>query len=294
MTEQKPETDVSSGKGRVERLIDAIGAEYQAHLIDLWNTSTVFDIQDGAVQKMISREAPFGVIGIKILMRHPGETERLFEHQWNFSIGLTGCEFKLLDVDYQNDVWIGDVNTAEFAGHEHIAYKSVEQMIAFHGDDFGVGKVFIEKIGALCPSLLEKPPLFFRLPRRAPPAYRFTAASPAIRKEVGLSPDDRMVLIEAMIKEHGIAPYTILLSCQSDDNFWLADLPETLVDHYQHGLIDPSLGEHHSNLEVGVSITAEALRNRVRQKSTSTERDNGVFFSMSGSGSASGYLNGLN
>ncbi|WP_269584190.1 hypothetical protein [Roseibium sp. Sym1] len=294
MTKQRPETDVSPSKGRVERLIDAIGAEFQAHLIDLWNTSTVFDIQDGAVEKMISREAPFGVIGIKILMRNPGDVNRLFEHQWNFSIGITGCEFKLLDVDYQNDVWIGDVNSAEFAGHEHIAYKSVEHMIAFHGDDFGIGKVFIEKIGALCPSLLEKPTLFFRLPRRAPPAYRYTAAPQAIRKEVGLSLDDGMVLIEAIIKEHGIAPYTILLSCRSDENFWLVDLPKALVDRYQHGLIDPSLGEHHSNLEVGVSITAEALRNRVRQKPNSAERDNGVFFSMSGSGSASGYWNGLN
>ncbi|WP_422038408.1 hypothetical protein [Roseibium sp.] len=166
-------------------------------------------------------------------------------------------------------------------------------MIAFHGDDFGVGKVFIEKIGALCPSLLEKPPLFFRLPRRAPPAYRYIPAPRAIREELGLSSDDRVVLIETMIKEHGIDPYEILLSFHSDENFWLVDLPESLVDRYQHGLIDPSLGEHHSNLEVGVSITAEALRNRVRQTSNSTERENGVFFSMSGSGSASGYLNGL-
>lgn len=285
---------MSPSKGRVERLIDAIGAEFQSHLIELWNTSTVFDIQDGAVQKMISREAPFGVIGIKILMRTPGDVNRLLEHQWNFSIGITGCEYKLLDVDYQIDVWTGDASSAEFAGHEHIAYKSVEHMIAFHGDDFGVGKVFIEKIGALCPSLLEKPPLFFRLPRRAPPAYRYNAAPRAIREAVGLSPDDGTVLIEAMIKEHGIEPYKILLSFQSDENFWLADLPEALVDHYQHGLIDPSLGEHHSNLEVGVSITAEALKNRVRETSNSAERDDRVFFSMSGSGSASGYLSGLN
>lgn len=291
---QRPETDVSPSKGRVERLIDTIGAEFQSHLIDLWNTSTVFDIQDGAVQKMISREAPFGVIGIKTLMRNPGDVDRLFEHQWNFSIGITGCEFKLLDVDYQNDVWIGDAKSAEFAGHEQIAYKSVEHMMAFQGDGFGVGKVFIEKIGALCPSLLEKPPLFFRLPRRAPPAYRYTEASQAVREEVGLSPDDRMVLIEAMIKEHGIDPYKILLSYHSDENFWLVDLPEALVDDYQHGLIDPSLGEHHSNLEVGVSITAEALRNRFREKTNNAERGNDVFFSMSGSGSASGYLNGLN
>ncbi|ERP96536.1 hypothetical protein Q669_28200 [Labrenzia sp. C1B10] len=258
------------------------------------NTSTVFDIQDGAVQKMISREAPFGVIGIKILVRNPGDVNRLFEHQWNFSIGITGCEFTLLDVDYQNDVLVGDANSAEFVGHEHIAYKSVEHMIAFHGDEFGIGKVFIEKIGTFCPSLLEKPPLFFRMPRRAAPAYRYTEAPQAIREEVGLSLDGGMLLIEAMIKEHGIAPYTILLSFHSDENFWLVDLPETLVDRYQHGLIDPSLGEHHSNLEVGVSITAEALRNRVRQKPNSAERDNGVFFSMSGSGSASGYLSGLN
>jgi len=285
---------VSPSKGRVERLIDTIASEFQSHLIDLWNTSTVFDIQDGTVQKMISSEAPFGVIGIKILMRNPGDADRLFEHQWNFSIGITGCEFTLLDVDYQNDVWIGDANSAAFAGHEHIAYKSVEHMIAFHGDDFGVGKVFIEKIGALCPSLLEKPPLFFRLPRRAPPAYRFTAAPQAIREEIGLSSDDREVLIETMIKEHGIDQYMILLSFHSDENFWLVDLPEALVDRYQHGLIDPSLGEHHSNLEVGVSITAEALRNRIRQKSNSAERDNDVLFSMSGSGSASGYLNRLN
>ncbi|MFN3254037.1 hypothetical protein [Roseibium album] len=285
---------MSPSKGRVERLIDTIASEFQSHLIDLWNTSTVLDIQDGAVQKMISSEAPFGVIGIKILMRNPGDADRLFEHQWNFSIGITGCEFTLLDVDYQNDVWIGDANSAAFAGHEHIAYKSVEHMIAFHGDDFGVGKVFIEKIGALCPSLLEKPPLFFRLPRRAPPAYRFTAAPQAIREEIGLSSDDRVVLIETMIKEHGTDPYKILLSFHSDENFWLVDLPEALVDRYQHGLIDPSLGEHHSNLEVGVSITAEALRNRTRQKSNSAERDNDVFFSMSGSGSASGYLNRLN
>ncbi|WP_282047280.1 hypothetical protein [Roseibium album] len=285
---------MSPSKGRVERLIDTIASEFQSHLIDLWNTSTVLDIQDGAVQKMISSEAPFGVIGIKILMRNPGDADRLFEHQWNFSIGITGCEFTLLDVDYQNDVWIGDANSAAFAGHEHIAYKSVEHMIAFHGDDFGVGKVFIEKIGALCPSLLEKPPLFFRLPRRAPPAYRFTAAPQAIREEIGLSSDDRVVLIETMIKEHGIDPYKILLSFHSDENFWLVDLPEALVDRYQHGLIDPSLGEHHSNLEVGVSITAEALRNRTRQKSNSAERDNDVLFSMSGSGSASGYLNRLN
>ncbi|MEO0978513.1 MAG: hypothetical protein AAFY24_14700 [Pseudomonadota bacterium] len=294
MTKQRPETAVSPSKGRIERLIDAIGAEFQSHLIDLWNTSTVFDIQDGAVQKMISREAPFGVIGIKILMCNPGDKTRLFEHQWNFSIGITGCEFTLLDVDYQNDVWIGDANSAEFAGHEHIAYKSVEHMVAFHGDDFGVGKVFIEKIGALCPSLLEKPPLFFRLPRRAPPAYRYTPAPKTVREDLGLSPDNGMVLIEAMIKEHGIAPYTILLSFHSDENFWLVDLPEALIDRYQHGLIDPSLGEHHSNLEVGVTLTAEALRKRVRQKPNSVERDNGVFFSMSGSGSASGYLNGLN
>lgn len=285
---------MSPSKGRVERLIDRIGVEFQSHLIDLRNTSTVFDIQDGAVQKMISREAPFGVIGIKILVRNPGDVNRLFEHQWNFSIGITGCEFTLLDVDYQNDVLVGDANSAEFVGHEHIAYKSVEHMIAFHGDEFGIGKVFIEKIGTFCPSLLEKPPLFFRMPRRAPPAYRYTEAPQAIREEVGLSLDGGMLLIEAMIKEHGIAPYTILLSFHSDENFWLVDLPETLVDRYQHGLIDPSLGEHHSNLEVGVSITAEALRNRVRQKPNSAERDNGVFFSMSGSGSASGYLNGLN
>ncbi len=285
---------MSPSKGRVERLIDRIGAEFQSHLIDLRNTSTVFDIQDGAVQKMISREAPFGVIGIKILVRNPGDVNRLFEHQWNFSIGITGCEFTLLDVDYQNDVLVGDANSAEFVGHEHIAYKSVEHMIASHGDEFGIAKVFIEKIGTFCPSLLEKPPLFFRMPRRAPPAYRYTEAPQAIREEVGLSPDGGMLLIEAMIKEHGIAPYTILLSFHSDENFWLVDLPETLVDRYQHGLIDPSLGEHHSNLEVGVSITAEALRNRVRQKPNSAERDNGVFFSMSGSGSASGYLNGLN
>jgi hypothetical protein len=285
---------VSPSKGRVERLIDRIGAEFQSHLIDLRNTSTVFDIQDGAVQKMISREAPFGVIGIKILVRNPGDVNRLFEHQWNFSIGITGCEFTLLDVDYQNDVLVGDANSAEFVGHEHIAYKSVEHMIAFHGDEFGIGKVFIEKIGTFCPSLLEKPPLFFRMPRRAAPAYRYTEAPQAIREEVGLSLDGGMLLIEAMIKEHGIAPYTILLSFHSDENFWLVDLPETLVDRYQHGLIDPSLGEHHSNLEVGVSITAEALRNRVRQKPNSAERDNGVFFSMSGSGSASGYLSGLN
>ncbi|GAB2207449.1 hypothetical protein ROS1_42660 [Roseibium sp. ROS1] len=285
---------MSPSKGRVERLIDRIGAEFQSHLIDLRNTSTVFDIQDGAVQKMISREAPFGVIGIKILVRNPGDVNRLFEHQWNFSIGITGCEFTLLDVDYQNDVLVGDANSAEFVGHEHIAYKSVEHMIAFHGDEFGIGKVFIEKIGAFCPSLLEKPPLFFRMPRRAPPAYRYTEAPQAIREEVGLSLDGGMLLIEAMIKEHGIAPYTILLSFHSDENFWLVDLPEALVDRYQHGLIDPSLGEHHSNLEVGVSITAEALRNRGRQKPNSAERENGVFFSMSGSGSASGYLSGLN
>jgi hypothetical protein len=285
---------VSPSKGRVERLIDRIGAEFQSHLIDLRNTSTVFDIQDGAVQKMISREAPFGVIGIKILVRNPGDVNRLFERQWNFSIGITGCEFTLLDVDYQNDVLVGDANSAEFVGHEHIAYKSVEHMIAFHGDEFGIGKVFIEKIGTFCPSLLEKPPLFFRMPRRAAPAYRYTEAPQAIREEVGLSLDGGMLLIEAMIKEHGIAPYTILLSFHSDENFWLVDLPETLVDRYQHGLIDPSLGEHHSNLEVGVSITAEALRNRVRQKPNSAERDNGVFFSMSGSRSASGYLSGLN
>ena len=285
---------MSPSKGRVERLIDRIGAEFQSHLIDLRNTSTVFDIQDGAVQKMISREAPFGVIGIKILVRNPGDVNRLFEHQWNFSIGITGCEFTLLDVDYQNDVLVGDANSAEFVGHEHIAYKSVEHMIAFHGDEFGIGKVFIEKIGTFCPSLLEKPPLFFRMPRRAAPAYRYTEAPQAIREEVGLSLDGGMLLIEAMIKEHGIAPYTILLSFHSDENFWLVDLPETLVDRYQHGLIDPSLGEHHLNLEVGVSITAEALRNRVRQKPNSAERDNGVFFSMSGSGSASGYLSGLN
>ena len=285
---------MSPSKGRVERLIDRIGAEFQSHLIDLRNTSTVFDIQDGAVQKMISREAPFGVIGIKILVRNPGDVNRLFEHQWNFSIGITGCEFTLLDVDYQNDVLVGDANSAEFVGHEHIAYKSVEHMIAFHGDEFGIGKVFIEKIGTFCPSLLEKPPLFFRMPRRAAPAYRYTEAPQAIREEVGLSLDGGMLLIEAMIKEHGIAPYTILLSFHSDENFWLVDLPETLVDRYQHGLIDPSLGEHHSNLEVGVSITAEALKNRVRQKPNSAERDNGVYFSMSGSGSASGYLSGLN
>lgn len=285
---------MSPSKGRVERLIDRIGAEFQSHLIDLRNTSTVFDIQDGAVQKMISREAPFGVIGIKILVRNPGDVNRLFEHQWNFSIGITGCEFTLLDVDYQNDVLVGDANSAEFVGHEHIAYKSVEHMIAFHGDEFGIGKVFIEKIGTFCPSLLEKPPLFFRMPRRAPPAYRYTEAPQAIREEVGLSLDGGMLLIEAMIKEHGIAPYTILLSFHSDENFWLVDLPETLVDRYQHGLIDPSFGEHHSNLEVGVSITAEALKNRVRQKPNSAERDNGVYFSMSGSGSASGYLSGLN
>ena len=243
---------------------------------------------------MISREAPFGVIGIKVLVRNPGDVNRLFEHQWNFSIGITGCEFTLLDVDYQNDVLVGDANSAEFVGHEHIAYKSVEHMIAFHGDEFGIGKVFIEKIGTFCPSLLEKPPLFFRMPRRAAPAYRYTEAPQAIREEVGLSLDGGMLLIEAMIKEHGIAPYTILLSFHSDENFWLVDLPETLVDRYQHGLIDPSLGEHHSNLEVGVSITAEALKNRVRQKPNSAERDNGVYFSMSGSGSASGYLSGLN
>lgn len=285
---------MSPSKGRVERLIDRIGAEFQSHLIDLRNTSTVFDIQDGAVQKMISREAPFGVIGIKVLVRNPGDVNCLFEHQWNFSIGITGCEFTLLDVDYQNDVLVGDANSAEFVGHEHIAYKSVEHMIAFHGDEFGIGKVFIEKIGTFCPSLLEKPPLFFRMPRRAPPAYRYTEAPQAIREEVGLSLDGGMLLIEAMIKEHGIAPYTILLSFHSDENFWLVDLPETLVDRYQHGLIDPSLGEHHSNLEVGVSITAEALKNRVRQKPNSAERDNGVYFSMSGSGSASGYLSGLN
>lgn len=285
---------MSPSKGRVERLIDRIGAEFQSHLIDLRNTSTVFDIQDGAVQKMISREAPFGVIGIKVLVRNPGDVNRLFEHQWNFSIGITGCEFTLLDVDYQNDVLVGDANSAEFVGHEHIAYKSVEHMIAFHGDEFGIGKVFIEKIGTFCPSLLEKPPLFFRMPRRAPPAYRYTEAPQAIREEVGLSLDGGMLLIEAMIKEHGIAPYTILLSFHSDENFWLVDLPETLVDRYQHGLIDPSFGEHHSNLEVGVSITAEALKNRVRQKPNSAERDNGVYFSMSGSGSASGYLSGLN
>lgn len=285
---------MSPSKGRVERLIDTIASEFQSHLIDLWNTSTTFDIQDGAVQKMISSEAPFGVVGIKILMSNPGDENRLFEHQWSFSIGITGCEFTLLDVDYQNDVWIGDGNSAEFAGHEHIAYKSVEHMVAFHGDDFGVGTVFIEKIGALCPSLLEKPPLFFRLPRRAPPAYRYTVAPKTICDELGLSRDNGTVLLEAMIKEHGIDPYTILLSFHSDENFWLVDLPEALIDRYQHGLIDPNLGEHHSNLEVGASIAAEALRNKYRPKPNSAKRDNGVFFSMSGSGSASGYLNGLN
>ncbi len=55
---------------------------------------------------MISREAPFGVIGIKILVRNPGDVNRLFEHQWNFSIGITGCEFTLLDVDYQTTFWL--------------------------------------------------------------------------------------------------------------------------------------------------------------------------------------------
>ncbi|WP_156510498.1 hypothetical protein [Labrenzia sp. OB1] len=284
---------MSASKGRVERLIDTIASEFQSHLIDLWNTSTSFDTRDGAVEKMISREAPFGVVGIKILMSNPGDENRLFEHQWNFSIGITGCEFTLLDVDYQNDVWIGDGNSAEFAGHEHIAYKSVEHMVALHGDDFGVGNVFIEKVGALCPSLLEKPPLFFRLPRKAPPAYRYTVASETIRDELGLSRDDGTVLLEAMIKEHGIEPYTILLSFHSDENFWLVDLPEALVDRYQHGLIDPNLGEHHSNLEVGASIAAEALRIKYRQKPKSAESDNGVFFSMSGTGSASDYWNGL-
>lgn len=282
---------MSPSKGRVERLIDAIASEFQSHLIDLWNTSTAFDIKDGAVQKMISREAPFGVVGVKILMSNPGEDDRLFEHQWNFSIGVTGCEFKLLDVDYQNDVWIGAGRSGEFAGHEHIAYKSVEQMIAFHGDDYGVGNIFIERIGALCPSLLEKPPLFFRLPRKAPPAYRYTVAPAAIRDELGLAKNDGTVLLEVKIKEHGIDPYTLLLSFHSDENFWLVDLPEALVDRYQHGLIDPNLSEHHSNLEVGASITAEAVRNRYRQKPNDAERDNGVYFSMSGSGSASGYMN---
>jgi hypothetical protein len=46
-----------------------------------------------------------------------------------------------------------------------------------------------------------------------------------------------------MIKEHRIDPYTILLSFQSDTNFWLVDLPDTLADRYQHGLIGDKTSE---------------------------------------------------
>ncbi len=42
---------MSPSKGRVERLIDRIGAEFQSHLIDLRNTSTVFDIQDAPFKR---------------------------------------------------------------------------------------------------------------------------------------------------------------------------------------------------------------------------------------------------
>jgi hypothetical protein len=182
---QRLEKNVSPSKGRIERLIDAIATEFQSHLIDLRNTSTSLEIRDGAVEKMISRQAPFGVIGLKILVSAPGDAGRYIEHAWNFSIGITGCVYTLLDVDYQNDVWIGDETSACFAGHEHVAYKTAEQMMAFHGDEFGIGQLFVERVGALCPSLLEKPPLFFRLPRRAPPAYRYTLAPDSRPRSLG-------------------------------------------------------------------------------------------------------------
>ena len=287
---------MSPSKGRVERLIDAIAAEFQSHLIDLRNASTTLEIKDGAVQKMISRQAPFGVIGLKVLVSDPTDKAKYIEHAWNFSIGVTGCVFTLLDVDYQNDVWIGDETSAGFAGHEHVAYKTVEQMMAFHGDEFGIGQLFIERVGAMCPSLLEKPPLFFRLPRRAPPAYRYTIAPDRVRDALGLSANDPTILLDVMIKEHGIDPYTILLSFQSDTNFWLVDLPETLADQYQHGLMSQDLGEHHGNLEVGATITADTSQKTYRfaPQDPPAERQHSSPFSMSGTISASGYMGRLN
>ncbi|EEE45858.2 hypothetical protein [Roseibium alexandrii] len=283
---------MSPSKGRIARLIDAIATEFQSHLIDLRNTSTSLEIRDGAVEKMISRQAPFGVIGLKILVSDPGDAGRYIEHAWNFSIGITGCVYTLLDVDYQNDVWIGDETSAGFAGHEHVAYKTAEQMMAFHGDEFGIGQLFTERVGALCPSLLEKPPLFFRLPRRAPPAYRYTLAPDHVRAALGLSTADPTILLEIMIKEHGIDPYTILLSFQSDTNFWLVDLPDTLADRYQHGLMGEDLGEHHANLEVGATITADTSRKTYRFASGSTaeETRDRSSYSMSGTVSARGYM----
>lgn len=287
---------MSPSKGRVEHLIDAIAAEFQSHLLHLRSTSDTVAIKDGEVQKMISRQAPFGVIGLKILVSHPGDEGRYIEHAWNFSIGITGCVFTLLDVDYQNDVWIGDESSASFAGHEHVAYKTVEQMIAFHGDEFGIGQLFIEKIGALCPSLLEKPPLFFRLPRRAPPAYRYTIAPDQVREALGLSATAPTTLLEVMIKEHGIDPYTILLSFQSDQNFWLVDLPETLADRYQHGLMSQDFGEHHANLEIGATIAADTSKKRYKfaPHDPPAEGKHSNAFSMSGTVSATGYMGRLN
>ena len=103
-------------------------------------------------------------------------------------------------------------------------------------------------------------------------------------------------MLDWLVNERGIAPHIPVIdkSGRKDGTYERADFTYDAVNDAYICPGGKELKQYRSNLEVGASIAAEALRNKYRQKPNSAKRDNGVFFSMSGSGSASGYLNGLN